>query len=297
VQELNTTLYLGFDDWRLPTRNEWQSLVNYSRVRPATTFPDTVVTGPYWSSTTSAYDMNGVWIVGLNDGSLEGHYDSSNDGSVRAVRGGPCWVDGDWCIYDSDCDDGVFCNGTETCVDSICQPGEVPCDNETPFCDEDNSMCLECLDAGDCDDGLYCTGDSVCTAGVCWETGNPCSGLTPFCNENNDLCAECLTDTDCSAADRCANNMCIARCTLAFKYKPPVSAKLKKAKKLKLKISGGAEFDPAGAIDAGHFSVVKGPKVNTKKGFVQITVLVPAGFPSGSVGIKVGECYGEIFIL
>ncbi|MFQ5411287.1 MAG: hypothetical protein ACE5EC_03290, partial [Phycisphaerae bacterium] len=30
------------------------------------------------------------------------------------------------CLNDADCDDGVFCNGIETCVNGVCQPG-------TPF--------------------------------------------------------------------------------------------------------------------------------------------------------------------
>ena len=41
------------------------------------------------------------------------------------------------CTVDADCDDGIFCNGTETCVASVCQPGTDPC---APLgCDEEDS--------------------------------------------------------------------------------------------------------------------------------------------------------------
>ena len=47
------------------------------------------------------------------------------------------------CITDSDCDDGLFCNGVEQCVDGNCQAGTPPCANDET-CDEDNDACLPC---------------------------------------------------------------------------------------------------------------------------------------------------------
>jgi hypothetical protein len=70
------------------------------------------------------------------------------------------------CDYDSDCDDGLFCNGAETCVDSLCQAGSYPCPGQV--CNEDTDTCeaTECLIDGDCDDGNECTVDT-CVAYVC----------------------------------------------------------------------------------------------------------------------------------
>ena len=47
----------GYSDWRLPNRNELQSIVDYSRYNPAidTTFFPGTVASYYWSSTTYAY--------------------------------------------------------------------------------------------------------------------------------------------------------------------------------------------------------------------------------------------------
>lgn len=45
------------------------------------------------------------------------------------------------CEDDTDCDDNLFCNGTEVCVDGICQDGAPPCTED--LCDEDNDVCQE----------------------------------------------------------------------------------------------------------------------------------------------------------
>ncbi|NIS35481.1 MAG: hypothetical protein GWO04_38545, partial [Actinobacteria bacterium] len=42
------------------------------------------------------------------------------------------------CTVDADCDDGVFCNGAETCTAGACAPGTAP----------------------SCDDGVACTVDT-----------------------------------------------------------------------------------------------------------------------------------------
>ena len=78
------------------------------------------------------------------------------------------------CFSDGDCDDGVYCNGVETCVAYTCQPG-------TPV---------------DCpDDGLFCNGDEFCDedAKVCGSSGDPCAPL--LCDEENDRCIP-LSDMD-----------------------------------------------------------------------------------------------------
>ena len=45
------------------------------------------------------------------------------------------------CIVDADCDDGLFCNGDETCVAGNCQAGTLPCDLATQVCNEDSDIC------------------------------------------------------------------------------------------------------------------------------------------------------------
>jgi len=81
----------GHSDWRLPNRNELQSIVDYSRYNPAidtTYFPGTVAS-IYWSSTTYASNTYGAWYVAFYNGHV---YDYGKAGYlyVRAVRGGQC---------------------------------------------------------------------------------------------------------------------------------------------------------------------------------------------------------------
>ncbi len=46
------------------------------------------------------------------------------------------------CLSDSDCDDGIFCNGEEECTDGECIDGQVPCDSEQ-ICMENEAQCLD----------------------------------------------------------------------------------------------------------------------------------------------------------
>ncbi len=87
----------GYDDWRLPDRNQLQSIVDHSTYSPAidtTYFPDTV-SSYFWSSTT--YDIFPVWAwyVDFNSGYVNGGVspygkESGDYVSVRAVRVGQC---------------------------------------------------------------------------------------------------------------------------------------------------------------------------------------------------------------
>ena len=80
------------DDWRLPNRNELQSLVDYSKSKPAidtALFPDTHSSN-YWSSTTQAFLTTQAWFVNFDSGLLD-YYDKSDtfySYYVRPVRGG-----------------------------------------------------------------------------------------------------------------------------------------------------------------------------------------------------------------
>jgi hypothetical protein len=114
------------------------------------------------------------------------------------------------CLADADCDDALFCNGAETCVDGACQAGTaINCDdglfcNGTETCDaqlgcqagsdpcsgfdcdEVNDVCIECYYNSDCDDGLFCNGQETCDGGTCQAGTDPCPGQT--CDEQNDEC-------------------------------------------------------------------------------------------------------------
>jgi len=78
------------------------------------------------------------------------------------------------------CDDGLFCNGTETCDAGVCgsSTGD-PCSASGQTCDEGSDRCVACLVNGDC------------------------GGATPFCETGTHLCVECLIDGDCDFPDTC----------------------------------------------------------------------------------------------
>lgn len=76
--------------WRLPSRNELQSLIDYTTGAPAlpSGHPFTgVQSNPYWSSTAYAPNTVKAWIVDLNDG-LVFTNDKTLTRYVWPVRGG-----------------------------------------------------------------------------------------------------------------------------------------------------------------------------------------------------------------
>lgn len=138
-------------------------------------------------------------------------------GQVCTSKAG-CFTPAD-CAVDSDCDDGLVCNGTETCVAGECQPGTpIECDDgidcTVDSCDEGIGDCQEVADHGrclptelcgliagctvrppcmrndDCDDGLFCNGRETCTDGVCTPGAPPTVPDSVDCTI--DQCSETL---------------------------------------------------------------------------------------------------------
>jgi len=126
------------------------------------------------------------------------------------------------CVSASECDDGQYCNGLESCEDGFCRPGTpVVCDDEWACtrnaCDETSDECAStpnhelcggrlcdparslpggdgcvdasrCLEDGDCDDGIYCNGEETCGGNGACVAGRP---------------VDCADDDDCTV-DVCA---------------------------------------------------------------------------------------------
>jgi hypothetical protein len=92
------------------------------------------------------------------------------------------------CIARADCDDGVFCNGSETCRAFRCEPGPPPCFD---VCDEGGRGCGDCLPAdadGDGHAALACGGDD-------------CDDADPDRFPGNlEMCDERAVDEDCIPA-------------------------------------------------------------------------------------------------
>jgi len=108
------------------------------------------------------------------------------------------------CNIAADCDDGLYCNGVETCVAGVCQAGALvdcsglndQCNNGV--CDETLKQCVTQPKPNDtpCDDGSYCNVGETCQAGIC--TG----GTARNCNDG----VLCTADSCNEVLDKCENN-------------------------------------------------------------------------------------------
>ena len=91
VDTLNSDRFGGYNDWRLPTIKELNSIVNYAATSTGSAitvsyFPNTQSTF-YWSSVTYAPGTDYAWGVDFGYGG-EYAYGKVDSGYVRAVRGG-----------------------------------------------------------------------------------------------------------------------------------------------------------------------------------------------------------------
>ena len=152
---------------------------------------------------TSTVGTSGVygWCLKSND-SNSGYY-SSKEGAnppELVVDAG-----GSGCTLDSECNDGLFCNGAETCSAGICVAGAIIDCNDGVSCTVDScdelldtcvntDICGGCTIDIDCDDGVFCNGGEVCDAGVC------AGGTPPTCNDG----VSCTADSCDAASDSCS---------------------------------------------------------------------------------------------
>lgn len=182
-----------------------------------------------------------------NDGSYCNGADTCSAGACAVHAGNPCPPpDGDGncsesCDEGSDsctspdpngsvCDDGVYCNGADTCTGGFCvsHAGD-PCTgpdgdgNCSESCNESSDSCTAPdPDGTGCTDGLFCDGTDTCSSGTCSQHGgDPCPGpdgdgnCAESCDENADACtaadangSSCTDGLFCNGADACLGGNC-----------------------------------------------------------------------------------------
>ncbi|MFH1535559.1 MAG: C1 family peptidase [Patescibacteria group bacterium] len=187
--------------------------------------------GGYWivrNSWGADWGENGYFKVGYGECNIDSYVSGYQD--IIALKGKSV---GPVCSTNADCDDGLYCNGTETCIAGVCQAG-VPadCSNlsdqcNTGVCDETADSCKTQPkpNGTSCDDGLYCNVGETCQAGeckgtprncddgktctsdTCDEISKSCVNVWPGCSNIADGCCgpECSSanDADCSSAMLC----------------------------------------------------------------------------------------------
>jgi hypothetical protein len=107
----------------------------------------------------------------------------------------------------SRCDDGMYCNGAETCDPTAgCVAGPAPsCDDGVACtidrCDPATDSCIGVPDDARCDDGQFCNGGETCSA-----SANCVPGTAPVCDDG----LSCTTDV-CDPSAAGGRGGCVAR--------------------------------------------------------------------------------------
>jgi hypothetical protein len=105
------------------------------------------------------------------------------------------------CTINSDCSDNNVCNGIETCVATVCQPGTaLNCDDLNVCTTDSCSPTLGCQNANNtiaCNDANACTSGDVCAVGLC-------AGIAISCDDGVACTADsCNTGTGCQHVSTC----------------------------------------------------------------------------------------------
>jgi hypothetical protein len=174
-----------------------------------------------------------------DDGDFCNGFEACVSGSCES-SGDPCEAPGMVCIVGTcdeaadtcdvgdapdgtDCDNGVWCDGPDTCVSGACESGPSPCtggDGICSFatCDEMAGTCdtVVAADGTSCDDGDPCNGSDSCLAGTCvLDPHRPCDDRNPC---TTDACGpdgfggircdhvDSPAGTACSDIDTCAGS-------------------------------------------------------------------------------------------
>ena len=110
---------------------------------------------------------------------------------------------------DGACDDGEFCNGTESCDAALgCRAGSPPNCNDgvactDDDCDEDLDACVSTPNDDSCDNEVFCDGVEWCDVQSGCRTGPPAN-----CDDG----VHCTVDYCDSGMDECVNEADDARC-------------------------------------------------------------------------------------
>ena len=126
------------------------------------------------------------------------------------------------------CNDGLFCQSSDTCLGGACQGTARDCSDPNPCtadsCNEATDTCVHDpapLNGSACNDSLFCTVGDLCQAGSCQGTPRNCSDTNPCtadsCNEAGDVCVNnpgplngtaCNDNLFCTTGDTCQAGAC-----------------------------------------------------------------------------------------
>ncbi len=145
-------------------------------------------------------------------GGCAGDCNESLDACMPLAGGTPCADYGNECVdavcdgagncgvnNAAPCDDGLFCNGADTCASGTCsQHAGDPCTGGTACanaCNEAADSCILAAGQPCTDDGNVCTDDECDGAGACVHPTNT---------------ASCDDDNQCTVGDICSGGTCVA---------------------------------------------------------------------------------------
>ena len=173
---------------------------------------------------------NGLWCDGAE--TCDAIADCQSGIAPNCDDGVFCTVDAcddvnDMCTHtadDSFCDNGLYCDGAETCDPILdCQLGTpIDCthlDNQcnVGVCDDGLDACVHqaAFEGVACDDGQFCSVGEVCVNGICnnstpLDCGDAIDCTIDSCDETDDICVHTTQDTLCDDSVGCTTDICDA---------------------------------------------------------------------------------------